>query len=126
MRLATRIIITVSCPTLLYLGCYALSWRCGKIDYGRILRGGRPIFAHQKWQQYMDGGSIDYQGLGYVVTKVHRFSYAPFEYEVGAQLHYQLKGLWPGFLDSRSDQRQTKWINEQNTQPCRWGFRGRT
>jgi hypothetical protein len=51
----------------------AAIWIMGQCDYSRLSDGKRPLFA--RWTMYeADGGSIQYCGFGYAVTKMHRIT----------------------------------------------------
>jgi hypothetical protein len=51
----------------------AAVWIMGQLDYSRLSDGERPIFA--RWTMYeADGGSVQYWGFGYAVTKMHRIT----------------------------------------------------
>jgi hypothetical protein len=52
----------------------AIGWAMGQFDYARLVAGKKPFFA--RLQLYCDdGGSIEYWGLGYTVTDLHRFEW---------------------------------------------------
>ena len=47
-----------------------IGWAMGQYDYARLVAGKRPMFA--RFQSYLaDGGSVQYDGLGYTVTALH-------------------------------------------------------
>ena len=51
----------------------AAIWIMGQYDYARLSDGKRPMFA--RWKMYeADGGSVQYWGLGYAVTDMHRLT----------------------------------------------------
>jgi hypothetical protein len=48
-----------------------VGWAMGQYDYARLVAGKRPMFA--RFQSYLaDGGSVQYDGLGYTVTALHQ------------------------------------------------------
>lgn len=47
-----------------------LIWAMGQYDYERLVAGKRPLFARLSLN-CSDGGSVQYWGLGYTVTKLH-------------------------------------------------------
>ncbi len=50
-----------------------VGWTMGQYDYARLVAGKRPMFA--RFKSYLaDGGSVEYDGLGYTVTDMHQFS----------------------------------------------------
>ena len=107
-------IITILCFTVLYLIPMTATWICGRIDYARILRGERPIFARATWA-IADGGTTGYQGLGYFLVRVHTMmenvSDDPAvrgKYRSGATLHYELRWLYPSIVDLRFDQKHVE------------------
>ena len=64
-------------------------------DYDRVLSGDRPLFA-LPWVTYSDGGTVEYQGLGYRLTRQCRFHVEngePTGYDYGPILEYQLNWL---------------------------------
>jgi hypothetical protein len=71
-----------------------------RIDYNRVLHGTKPIFA-LKWIYIQDGGTVEYQGLGYELTAVHGLHYVNSRlagYYRGPKLVYELNWLllpWP-------------------------------
>jgi hypothetical protein len=86
-------------------------WSMGQYDYTTLVAGKRPIFARSK-MFLADGGSIEYRGFGYKVTKMHRLaggmaSDKPgmMTFHVGATLDY-----WIPFCGSES----TRSVTETN------------
>ena len=102
-----NIAILVGCCLAAYVASYLWSLRAGQTDYQRVLSGSEPRFAW-KAAAMTDGGSVDYQGVGYRVVRVHSFrDDDPRAYKTGAILHYQLRWLFPVF-DSRPNARQVE------------------
>jgi len=48
-------------------------WATGQYDYSVLVAGKSPVFA--RWKQYpSDGGSVQFEGFGYTVTRMHRLT----------------------------------------------------
>jgi hypothetical protein len=109
---------TKKCRWLLlgFLFVIVIGWATGQYDYERLVAGKRPVFA--RFQVHlMDGGSVQYWGLGYTVTARHEMRWgievqpetrgttkaAPFR--VGPTLDY-----WTPFISRE----QTRFIMETN------------
>jgi hypothetical protein len=104
-----------------FLLVVVIGWVMGQYDYARLVAGKRPVFA--RFQSYLaDGGSVQYDGLGYTVTDLHEMRwgiemqpdvrqtagyqaapYAPFR--VGVTLDY-----WTPFVSRE----QTRFVIETN------------
>jgi len=76
----------------------------GQYDYARLSDGKRPVFARLKMYE-ADGGSVQYWGLGYAVTEIHRmtestdfFNSNERMFRVGYALDY-----WTPFVSRESD-----------------------
>jgi hypothetical protein len=96
----------------LFAGLLALAavvWIMGQYDYDRLSDGKHPMFA--RWKMYeADGGSVQYWGLGYAVTEIHRMtgvigdsdfsnlSTSKATFRVGYALDY-----WTPFVSRESD-----------------------
>jgi hypothetical protein len=78
-------------------------WIMGQYDYARLSAGKQPTFA--RWKLYLaDGGSVQYWGFGYAVTKLHELSDgldlsnpAKRTFRVGYELDY-----WTPFVSRES------------------------
>jgi hypothetical protein len=56
---------------VIFLSLVVIGWAMGQYDYSRLVAGKRPLFA--RISLYCDdGGSVQYLGLGYTITDLHR------------------------------------------------------
>ena len=53
-----------------FLFVVVVGWAMGQFDYARLVAGKRPVFAPVRLY-CNDGGSVEYWGLGYIVTDKH-------------------------------------------------------
>jgi hypothetical protein len=93
-----------------------IAWAMGQYDYARLVGDKRPVFTLHK-SYLADGGSVEYDGVGYTVTELHELRWgiemekqwgssnqvAPFR--VGQKLDY-----WTPFISRE----HTRFIVETN------------
>ena len=101
-----------------FLFVAVVGWTMGQYDYARLVAGKRPIFARLQLH-LADGGSVQYWGLGYLVTDRHEMrwgiemqpeertaiSYKVAPFRVGQTLDY-----WTPFVSRE----HTRFIVETN------------
>jgi hypothetical protein len=56
-----------------FLALLGAIWIMGQHDYSALADGKQPTFTWSK-VPFGDGGSVEYRGLGYSVTRVHRLT----------------------------------------------------
>lgn len=90
-----RVLLLAGVLLLLWLSAVAMRVGFSRVDYERVRRGERPVFA---WaDMYLgDGGTVVYQGLGYRLVAQRRFHVEngmPTGYDRGPILTYELNWL---------------------------------
>ena len=58
-------------PVILWMAVFVARFVFSQIDYASINGGGTPVFA-QPVLHHADGGTVDYAGFGYRITRLHR------------------------------------------------------
>jgi len=70
MKIFTKKITWLIVGFLILLGAI---WAIGQYDYSALVAGRSPVFA--RWKMYpADGGSVEFEGFGYSVTRMHRLT----------------------------------------------------
>lgn len=90
-----RILILLAIMLVTWVCAVAMRMVFSRIDYDRVLRGERPMFARQS-VFLADGGTTIYQGVGYKLTALYRFhaeNPLPTGYDRGPILTYQMNWL---------------------------------
>ena len=96
MKKKKKIIVVISCIVGLWVLLFVLRLSFSRIDYNRVLDGQKPIFAYSLGI-FKDGGTVQYQGIGYSITSLHRLHPKDGEvigYDCGPILRSQLNWIF--------------------------------
>jgi hypothetical protein len=97
---------------VLYLLPFLASWGMGELDYSRLGQGQEPLFARHQ-ASLKDGGTVEYEGFGYTLTRYHRFGpdfKKTKEMFVGPALSYRELPFWPGLSALRLSRNNVRLV----------------